>query len=219
MKQGITKCAWCLTEATNNEANCPTCGGPIEILEPWILKCGWCGTSNRRDLVKSCENCGGELPSIPGLGRPPDPPKAPRFITEKLRQDIILYKNMEAGIGRILIIFGFLSLCVGVGIIFILTGLFFRNTGRKKAKTKLDVLRNGVPTKGVIQEIKKDLSRYENRIHPYLITYTFYTPKGGHKSEIVVWDSANWKRQKNEHLWVLFDIDDITKNTIWPPMV
>ncbi|GAK77217.1 hypothetical protein JCM19296_2822 [Nonlabens ulvanivorans] len=69
MKHGITACEWCLTECDNDHLQCKKCGGPIAVLEPWVLQCGWCSSSNRRDLTTNCNSCGGELPHIPGTPR------------------------------------------------------------------------------------------------------------------------------------------------------
>ena len=211
MQQGITKCEWCLTECSNELLKCPSCAGPIAVLEPWVLQCGWCSNSNRRDLTTNCTNCGGELPHIPGTERLPMPPDAPRAIPSGYENRVRYWKNVYFIIGVIFMIF----LCT---VIFPIIGYFLLRYGNKLAEAKMYSLKYGVPTRGTIEDVYVDTSQEINGVNPLRIEYTFSTPEAEYHGSTISWDRSNLKRPQGEHVWILFNPKNVEQNNIWPPM-
>lgn len=211
LEQGITKCEWCLHESDNEDLQCTQCGGPIAVLEPWVLQCGWCGSSNRRDLRTNCQSCGGELPHIPGTPRLPEPPIVPRTLPHGYEKRVRYWRNVHFMIGAIFMLFFFT-------IIFPIVGFFLLRYGLKRGESQIIALKNGVPTKGEITKVYIDNSQKINNVHPVRIDYTFNTPEGEHEGFVNVWDRQNLKRPIGEHLWVVFNKVDKDQNNIWPPL-
>ena len=211
MQQGITKCEWCLTECNNEDLKCPKCAGPISVLEPWVLQCGWCSNSNRRDLTANCTSCGGELPHIPGTPRLPEPPTSPRNLPGGYENRVRYWKNVHFIIGAAFMLFFFT-------IIFPIIGFFLLRYGIRVGKAKVVALKHGVPTRGEIQKVYLDTSQQINNVHPVKIEYVFHTPKGDQEGQVIVWDRANLERPIGEHLWVVFNPENVEQNNIWPPL-
>ncbi len=211
MQEGVTKCEWCLHVCHNEDLECKKCGGPIAVLEPWILQCGWCSRSNRRDLTSHCTSCGGELPHIPGTPRTLPPPSTPRKLPRGYKRRIKYWKNTQFLIGFIFILFL-------PSIIFPIIGIFLLITALKKAKNQLAALQFGTPTRGIIKDTYIDYTQHINHNHPVIIDYTFSTPNGEFKYDVTSWDNSNLKRSKGEHVWVVFNPQNIEQNTIWPPI-
>lgn len=218
MKHGKTACEWCLTECDNDHLQCKKCGGPITVLEPWVLQCGWCSSSNRRDLTTNCNSCGGELPHIPGTPRLPEPAVAPRFLAPGYENRIRYWKNPSFLVGAIFCIFLFPGLCVWPMLIFPLIGLFILRWSIKKSNHKLNALKSGVPTRGIILDVFIDMNQHINNRNPVRIDYEFDTPDGKHTDYINVWDETNLRRPAGEHLWIVFNPKNPAENNIWPPL-
>ena len=211
MQQGITKCEWCLNQCDNEDLKCPNCGGPILVLEPWVLQCGWCSNSNRRDLTLNCTNCGGVLPHIPGTPRLPEPPHSPRNIPKGYENRIRYWKNVHFIIGAIFMLFL-------PTIIFPIIGFFLLRYGIKRGNNQIFALKYGVPTRGIIKDVYVDTTQSINDVHPIRLNYTFSTSNKEKESFIVSWDNSNLRRPEGEHLWVLFNPNNIEQNSIWPPL-
>lgn len=211
MKQGITKCEWCLSECDNEDMYCKQCGGSVAILEPWVLQCGWCTSSNRRDLNTHCSKCGGELPSIPGAKRLPEPPKTPRKLPIAYESKVKYWKNTHFLIGAIFLLFI-------PTIIFPIIGFFLLRNGLKRAHAKIFSLKKGIPTRGIITKVYTDYSQHINHVHPIKIEYTFSTPKGEFHGATLSWDETNLKRPEGEHHWIVFNPENVDQNNIWPPV-
>lgn len=211
MQESITKCQWCLHECSNEDLKCPKCSGPISVLEPWVLQCGWCSNSNRRDLTCTCKSCGGELPTIPGTPRLPNPPSSPRQLPQGYESRVRYWKNVYFLIGAIFMLFI-------PTIIFPIIGIFLLRHGSKKANDQIAALKHGVPTKGLIKNVYIDTSQHINDVHPVRIDYTFSTPKEDLDGSVITWDRVNLKRPIGEHLWIVFNPKDHDQNSIWPPL-
>lgn len=206
------KCEWCLTDSKKNSLKCDNCGGPIIKLEPWTVQCGWCTSSNRRDLNTNCTNCGGELPHIPGTLRLPKPPRTPRVLPKGYENKVLYWKNVFFMIGAIFMIFFFT-------IIFPIIGFFLIRYGLKNARNKIYALKHGEPIQGSIQEIFTDRSQTINNENPLRINYTFKTKEGLTEGHVIVWDKANLKRETGEEIWVVYNPKNTIQNSIWPPLV
>ncbi len=233
MKRGITKCEWCLTENSNNTTRCVNCGGPVAVLEPWILQCGWCKTSNRRDQVSHCINCGGQLPSIPGSSRQPEPPKRPRHLNTAYKIKVKYTGNASMMIGIIFLVIGIPSFILSMfgifngtinfsyilfTLMFPIIGFFLVKRSNKKSNQKLNALQLGIPTRGVIQKVYIDTSQSINKKHPLKIEYEFSTPSRTYHDTVRVWDRVNLKRPSGEHIWVVFNPENLKENNLWPPL-
>jgi len=234
MKQGVTKCEWCLIENSNKHTQCTKCGGPVAVLEPWVLQCGWCKASNRRDLVNHCSSCGGELPHIPGTPRQPEPPVAPRNLTSGYKTRIKYTGNTLMLIG---IIFTIVGIPIFIGFLLALTaqapqflfipffallfpviGIWAILKSGKKANQKLYALQFGVPTRGLIKNVYIDTNQSINNVHPVTIEYSFDHETNSHVDTVTVWDHGNLKRPAGEHIWVVFNPKALQQNNVWPPL-
>ncbi|PVW14714.1 hypothetical protein [Marixanthomonas spongiae] len=233
MKRGITKCEWCLTENSNNTTRCNNCGGPVAVLEPWVLQCGWCKTSNRRDQVSHCISCGGQLPSIPGSSRQPEPPKQPRNLSFSYKIRVKYTGNALMMIGIIFMIVGLPALAISIfeifeglinipfivfSLVFPVIGFFLVKKSNKNSNQKLNALQFGVPTRGVIKKVYVDTTQSINKKHPLKIEYEFDTPLKTRHDSVRVWDRANLKRPKGEHIWVVCNPENLKENNLWPPL-
>ncbi len=208
----VRKCEYCLKEGGVEEEHCTNCGGNIKVLEPWVLQCGWCSTSNRRDETLDCIKCGGELPNIPGSGPAPKPSPAPRKLTGAYVTSALLSRNSKfiLGVGLIIV----LGWTVIVGII----GILLVISGWKAAYAKTIALRNGIPTRGEITEITIDHKEIINGDSPLLIKFDFDTEQGVKQGWTKTWDLTNQKRVVGEHVWVVYNPKNHEQNNIWPPI-
>lgn len=211
MNEGNTKCEWCLNDSESNSLKCDNCGGPVTQIEPWTIQCGWCTSSNRRDLNINCLNCGGILPHIPGTLHLPKPPQAPRVLPAEYENKILYWKNVFFMIGAIFMALFFT-------IIFPIIGFFLIRYGLKKAKNKIYALKNGIPTKGNIKNIYTDRSQTINGKNPLKIDYTFETNNGISEGSVIVWDESNLERKSGEYIWVVYNPKNKEQNCIWPPL-
>lgn len=211
MQEGLTKCEWCLHTCKNEDLECEKCGGPIAVLEPWVLQCGWCTRSNRRDLTTHCTSCGGELPHIPGTPRLPKPPVSPRKLPRGYAGRVKYWKNTQFLVGAIFMLFI-------PTIIFPIIGIFLLRAAFKNSENQLVSLQFGTPTRGIIKSVYVDYSQHINHNHPLRIDYTFSTPQGDFENHVTSWDFSNEKRPEGEHVWVVFNPKNVDQNAIWPPI-
>ncbi|WP_418501742.1 hypothetical protein [Flagellimonas sp.] len=205
------KCEWCLTIRENDETDCSRCGGPVLVLEPWIIQCGWCSSSNRRDLTTHCNNCGGPLPHIPGTPRLPKPTEAPRKLPKSYENRVRYWKNVHFIVGIVFMLFLFT-------IVFPIIGFFLLRYGIKKADNQIYALKHGVCTRGIIEAVYEDTSQHINGVHPICIEYSFVNQNEVCFGAISVWDETHLKRPVGEHQWVVYNTDNTDQNSIWPPL-
>lgn len=84
--------------------DCPGRGAALRVLEPMVLHCGWCASSNRRDRVDHCVSCGGQLPPLPGNEPGPRPVPAPRrlpdgyWLRTMLTGNVLVTDALEKGV-------------------------------------------------------------------------------------------------------------------------
>ena len=211
MKEGNKKCEWCLNHCSIDDLDCPQCGGPILVLEPWVLQCGWCTSSNRRDLTTTCIKCGGPLPHIPGTPRLSRPPIEPRSLPKGYENRIKYWKNVPFLIGAIFVL-------MIPTIIFPIVGFFFLRYGIRRGNNQIFALKHGTPTRGVIQNVYIDTSQHINNINPVRIDYEFNITNKDLYGHVIVWDRTNLKRPSGEHIWILFNPKNVKQNSIWPPL-
>lgn len=209
---GITKCEWCLTEVPYGTNECPVCTGPITLLHPAYVQCGWCGKSNRRDLSSHCEACKGELPIIPGGHGGPKPPATPRHIPSSYVLRLHLFKNVAVIIGVIFTVVFFWT------ILFPIVGIFLWIYGYKQARNRLAALRQGEPTVGTITAVYEDTTKHINNRHPIAIKYTYETPEGSFDGKAEAWDRGHLDRPVGEQIWVVHNPTDPQVHAIWPPL-
>lgn len=156
-------CVWCGAVVSGKEGRCSACGGPVRILDPAVVECGWCGLSNRRDKTAVCTACGGPLPSIPGKPPGAEPPPAPRQLPPGYRTRL-LWKSVIFPVCLVIFLLSGSGLAIAAAadgpevlLIFLvpftlLWGfcmLFFFWWTRRW----VPVLRHGVPTRGVLKEV------------------------------------------------------------------
>jgi hypothetical protein len=207
-------CKHCSEENPVGITHCLHCGGPVKLLEPLVVQCGWCSSSNFRDKVAFCISCGGDLPALPGGNPGPRPPMTPRVLPEGYETRVKYWKNTLTLIGMAFTIVFFWA------IIFPIIGVFLWRAGHQKSKRWLFALKEGRATKGTLLHIIHDTSQSINHQSPWKITYS-YERYDGQKGEdyIEVWDAVNTRRSSGDALWVVYgEIDGQHTSAIWPPL-
>ncbi len=206
------RCEWCGAEAAADAIRCEGCGGPVRLLEPWIVECGWCGSSNRRDQTGTCASCGGPLPSIPG-GRPgPRPPDPDRTLPRGYKLRALVTRNVLALVGIIFTVVFFWTL------LFPLIGIPMWVVGWRRARRQLHALEHGIPTRGRLTAVELDRTQHINGVNPYRVAYAYDTPDGTLPGSSEGWDRAHGRRPRGEHVWVVHDLTDPTIHALWPPI-
>ena len=208
----IVRCEWCSRPAAEGETRCASCGGPVDALEPWVIECGWCHSSNRRDETATCKSCGGPLPSIPGGHPGPRPPDGPRVLPKGYRMRTLLWKNTFALVGAIFTVFFCWT------IVFALVGLPIWIRGHRKAKRWLDALERGTPTRGTLRKVELDQTQSINNRHPYKLTIDYETPDGVQQGFVEAWDRVHGKRPPGEQMWVVYVPGKPNHFAVWPPL-
>lgn len=210
--EGAVRCEWCTTPAVAGATSCAACGGPVRLLEPWVLECGWCGRSNRRDETPSCLGCAGPLPTIPGGHPGPRPPEAPRELPPGYPLRVLFTKNVFAIVGAAFTI----PFCWTL--VFPLAGIPLWVHGHRRARRWLDALERGFATGGEIVSIRQDRTQSINRRHPWRIEFEYETPGGRLKGHVEAWDPAHAQRVPGEHVWVVSAPGDPAVHALWPPV-
>ncbi len=206
------RCEWCARPAAEGETRCATCGGPVDVLEPWVVECGWCSSSNRRDETATCKSCGGPLPGIPGGHPGPRPPDAPRELPKGYRWRTLLWKNTLALIGAIFTVF----FCWTA--IFALIGIPLWIYGHRKGQRWLEALEQGTPTRGTLRSVELDRSQSINNVHPYELTIDYETAEGTQQGTIEAWDRSHGQRPPGEQMWVVHVPGEPKHFAVWPPL-
>lgn len=202
---------------------------PAGVTCPWCKQYWQPGT-----FGLECGRCGGPLPPPPGPTRGHGPPPAPRHLPEKYTRDLLLWKNFGAVFGLAFASFGALFGSLGVVLTFVLPplglgfvafgalfggiGLAVRRAARRSALQQIAALTHGYPAEGQIIAVTQDLGEQFNGRHPYRIEYVFMVqgqPVGGSTK---AWDIVNALRRPGEPLWVVFQPNDPSVNSIWPPI-
>lgn len=213
--EAILRCEQCGLPASPGATECGGCGGPVRLLEPWVLQCGWCGATNRRDETATCTRCGGPLPSIPGSHPGPRPPPAPRTLPPGYERRVRYWKNVLTMIGMIFTLAFFWTL------LFPLIGVFLWRAGHRKASAWIQALVHGTPVSGRITAVEVDYSQSINHEHPWLLRYAYDTPDGVREGVVESWDPVTARRPVGEHLWVVWipaSGDQPDRVALWPPI-
>lgn len=210
----ILRCEWCASPAPAGDTRCAPCGGPVRVLEPRVLQCGWCGSSNRRDEMASCRGCGGVLPTIPGGDPGPRPPPAPRQLPAGYEGRVKLWKNVLVLLGVIF------SVCFFWTLVFPIIGIPLWIVGAKKANRTIAALKYGVATSGRLREVRVDTSQHINGQHPWKIEFEYDTPDGVRTASVEAWDPSHADRVIGEHHWVVYvPGPDARVCAFWPPIL
>ena len=210
-------CASCGVASTPSDIdaapNCTACAQPLRVLEPTVVHCGWCSSSNQRHLVDHCDNCGGPLMALPGNDPGPKPPVLPRVLPKGYWMRAMVWGNVLVGIGLIFTIVFCWTL------LFPMIGIPLGYFGWRKARRWLDALEKGVPTVGEITEVKLDRSQTSNKQHPWRIDFKFERHDGGTSDGYVeAWDDVNAQRKPGDRLWIVYVEDRPEAHAIWPPV-
>jgi hypothetical protein len=160
-----------------------------------MVTCPWCGT-NYLEFQSNCKNCGGPL------NRPveqadmeageslPTPPPPPRSISDSYAWRLMMSDGwaITAGVFALMgVIFAPLGIVLTVGIVtafvgipFVIIGLAFLGAGGgilywryQEMHRTVEVLRDGVATRGQILEAQENLAVMVNNRHPWTISYHF----------------------------------------------
>lgn len=204
-------CARCGVETPDDVGgSCVGCGAPVVVLEPLVVKCGWCSTDNRRHETAHCRTCGGPLPSLPGGDPGPRPPEPPRELPRGYAVRIYLTGNVDVILGAVFALVFFWTVIFGV------VGVAFFWRGWTRATGWLTALRAGRATGGVITDVQLDFDQYINDTHPWKIAYTFERADGGTgEGFVTVWDPSSAKRRAGDAVWVVYQG---AASSIWPPL-
>jgi hypothetical protein len=213
-------CARCGSETPEAEAHgaapgCPSCGAPLRALEPLVVSCGWCHSSNRRDQTADCARCGGPLPPLPGGEPGPRPPAPPRALPAGYRWRVLLWKNVPAFIGAAFVIVFFWS------VIFPLIGAPLWYFAHRKGKRWLLALETGRATRARLTSVARDRSQSSNGEHPWRIEYRFDLHDGGTAEGFCeAWDTVNAQRRAGDAVWVVYarEPSGYLASALWPPL-
>ena len=206
------RCEWCSHPAHVGEVGCRHCGGPVRLLEPWVLECGWCDASNRRDETPVCTRCGGYLPTIPGGHPGPRPPDPSRALPPGYANRIMYWKNVYVILGMTF------TICFCWTVIFPIIGIFAWRRGHRTANNRLTALAHGIPTRGRILRVTEDTTQHINHRHPWAIEVEYDTPYGARRGVVEAWDPAHARRPPGEHVWIVFVPGQEDQFAIWPPI-
>ncbi len=210
---GILRCEWCSKEVTEHDTHCPHCTGPIRVFHQLYVLCGWCGTSNRRDLTPTCSRCSGPLPSVPGGDAGPKPPSAIRELPKGYDRRVKFTKNVPVILGATF------TIVFSWTIVFPIIGVFLWRFGYIRAKRQLKVLREGIPARGKITAVFEDVNVNINNKHPWKIKFEFESSDGTiREGSVEAWDPAQRERVIGEPIWVVYSNDDVKAHSIWPPV-
>jgi len=202
--------------------------------------CGWCGTTSVQATDTNCTNCGGPLPAFPrsaqleaGLVRAERPPDPPRELPSGYPLRVLFTRNVYVIIGVVfvplsvpfalgfgaaaVVDLGFLFGVLG-GLAFGVIGVALGVKGLRRARSKLDALRNGVAADGMVLGVSMDTSQSINGRHPWRIEYVFDGPSGPVEGAAESWDRLAGQLEHGEPVWVVYVRSDPARNAIWPPV-
>ena len=210
--KGVSRCEWCSAPAPDGSAECEACGGPVRLIKPSVIECGWCGKPNRRDETAVCRHCSGPLPLIPGSKKGPRPPDPPRTIPKGYRARLLVWKNKNTILGIVFTIVLIWSL------VFPIVGIILWVYGHRKAKRVLSAIERGEATRGRLLEVAVGAAKRLGGRRPWKVTIEYETKGGVRLAELEAFDPSHEHRAPGEHLWVLYLPETPDAYSIWPPL-
>lgn len=184
----------------------------MRLMGPCIIRCGWCGTSNRRDEKGSCVSCGGHLPPAPHGDAGPEPPRPPRALPSGYTWRVMVWQNVFVLIGAIC------TVALSWTVIFPLVGIPLWIYGHRKARRQLKALIAGDSVRGKLTVIETDYSQVINGRHPWRLKFEYETPDGTRPGTTTAWDEVHGERKPGEELWVVYVPGEPGVHSIWPPL-
>lgn len=208
-----------------------------------MTTCSYCGT-NYKQFQSNCKNCGSPLPKPEQQAelyaiieapdeRVPDAPVAPRQISNGYVWKLLFTDGW--GISALVFTFmGMIFFPIGVsltlGIITALVGIPFAGLGflffvgglgvgkwrYDEKKLTVEVLRNGLPTKGEILTVEQNYNLTINNRHPWKIKY-FYAVEGQeYEGEVSTLNSPGRGIQPGRKVRVLYLKESPQHSVIYP---
>ncbi|MFC1997101.1 hypothetical protein ACFLXI_05775 [Chloroflexota bacterium] len=208
-----------------------------------MITCPWCGT-NYLEFQFNCNNCGGSLPLPPDdapepveLAAAPEislaPPLPPRHIPSKVIGRIML-TDAGAITGGVFLLLGAIFLVVGIalvipvvtlfvglpfaglGFIFFIVGgiLFYLRYGH--ARQTVDILRDGQAALGEITHATQNYHVQVNNRYPWVIQYQFKVHGRTCRGKLSTLSQPDLSQQPGKPVYVLYQLDDPNKNTLFP---
>jgi hypothetical protein len=189
--------------------------------------CPWCST-NYVNWHPQCPQCGGRMAEPAGMSLGPPPPDAPRKLPKGYATRIRWTRSLEALLGGVFTLMGSMMMVPMLvhkmwlpalfPAFFFIGGVSIFVRGWRQASGVLHAFRYGIAVRGEIRSVDKDTSQSYNGRHPWRLTYTFTVNDQIHDGQVISFADSVAVRSRGEPLWVLYEEDDPTVNTVFPPM-
>jgi len=203
-----------------------------------MVTCPWCGTSYEQ-FQPTCSKCGGSLPLPVEESAPAEqanlrvPPPAPRDLPRNYVWRIL---GADAGaiVGGILGFVGLVFVMVGVPLTlslatifvslpFVLLGLVLLVAGSilfilryREAQATVEVLREGEPVLGTIEQVYQNLQVQVNGRNPWTIVYRFEALGKSHEGRVTTLSQPSLNQEPGKPVYVLIEPGNPARNTIYP---
>jgi len=202
-----------------------------------MVTCPWCGTSYA-SFQSNCQKCGGPIPppvTMP-LNAPPrvfPPPSAPRPFADNYAWKLVFSDGWAIASLIFLLIGGIFTLTGSgltlgiitafVGMPFLLLGLGFLAAGGiifrqrfQKARTILNVLREGEAVPGQITSVGMNRSVRVNGQHPWIIRYSFQVAGNSYEGQVTTLSRPHPSLKAGRDAYVLYLPDRPENNALYP---
>jgi hypothetical protein len=108
---------------------------------------------------------------------------------------------------------------VGLGIVFLATGIPLLIWRFQRAQRTLEVLRMGEATLGTILDVHENYHISVNNRHPWTISYRFSVMGQEIEGKTTTLRTPGREQQPEHAVYVLYLENDVTQNTIYPPVM
>jgi hypothetical protein len=189
-------------------------------------KCPWC-TTNYINWQSTCNQCGGPLAPLPGMGLGPRPPEAPRQVPAQYERRMKWTRNIGTLVGGMFFLVGGIMVIPMLFVaplaalfpgFFMVGGFFMFRYGWLHAKGVLHAFKHGQAVEGRVAQVSLDTSQAVNNQHPWKLVYHFPIGNQLQEGSVTSFDSTLSSRTPGQPLWVLYNDDDPEKSAIFPPI-
>ncbi len=204
-----------------------------------MIICPWCGT-NYTEFQSNCKNCGGPLQMVEettgstvSTSRITMPPPAPREISNQYAWRILSTDGWAiagfifgllggifslVGIGLTL---GFITAFVGIpflalGLVWLAFGVGILAWRYNRSRKIVEVLRDGIATKGEIIDVQENYSVRINHRHPWVIRYQFQVIGQTFNGDVSTLNPVGKEFQAGNAVYVLYLQSEPQWNCIYP---
>jgi hypothetical protein len=202
-----------------------------------MITCPWCGT-NYPVYQSNCKNCGGALPTgeMPPSAygdEPPEPPPAPRTISNGYLWRLLFADGWWVAavilsfIGAVFTLIGGIlaldAVTAFVGVPFFLLGLALLGGGGgilywryRYAQQVVLILRDGDSTRGQITEVRQNYAVSINGQSPWIIRYSYEVYGKPFEGKLSTMKYPDDQLQVGRAARILYLADDPARSSIYP---